>query len=301
MTLPNFLILGAAKAGTTSLYKYLEQHPDIYMSSFKEPGFFAFEGEQLNFQGPGTKTRINKWSVTDINTYQEMFAGVTTEKAIGEATPLYLYYPKACDRIKHYIPDAKLIVMLRDPVERAFSNYVWAVQPGAEPITNFTDALAAEPERINHNWGPRWHYKAQGFYYRQLKLYYENFTRQQIKIYLHEDFVANPVAVLQDIFKFLAIDNTFCPDMSKKHNTSQIPRNKTWHKFINQPNLIKSIIKPLLPVDLRQNIKKNAKNNNLYKPQLSPEVRQLLITEYQPDILQLQELIGRDLSKWLEC
>ena len=113
--------------------------------------------------------------------------------------------------------------------------------------------------------------------------------------------MANPVAVLQDIFKFLAIDNVFCPDMSKKHNASQIPRNKTWHKFVNQPNIIKSIIKPFLPVHLRQNFKKTAKKNKLYKPQLSPEVRQLLLTEYQPDILQLQELIGRDLSKWLEC
>jgi hypothetical protein len=300
MILPNFLIIGAAKAGTTSLYKYLEQHPDIYMSSFKEPGFFAFEGRQLNFIGPGTQHRINKWSVTDINAYQELFKEVKNQKAIGEATPLYLYYPQACDRIKYYIPEAKLIAMLRNPVERAFSNYVWAVQPGAEPITNFAAALAAEPDRIKNNWGPRWHYKAQGFYYQQLKPYYDTFSSQQIKIFLYEDFVSNPQQVLQDIFRFLEIDETFPLDLSKKHNVSQITRNKTWHKFINQPNPIKSLIKPLMPLKMRQNFKQNAQTKNLYKPQLDPQVRQQLIAEYREDILQLEQLINRDLSQWLK-
>lgn len=299
MTLPNFLILGAAKAGTTSLYKYLEQHPDVYMSSFKEPGFFAFEGEKLDFKGPGTQHRINKWTVTNIDAYRAMFAGVKNEKAIGEATPLYLYYPQACDRIFHYIPDAKLIAMLRHPVDRAFSNYVWAVQPGAEPINNFRNALAAEPERINNNWGPRWHYKAQGFYYRQLKPYFEKFDRQQLKICLYEDFVANPVKVIKDIFQFLEIDSSFEPDLSKKHNTSQIPRSKVWQGFIEKPNPIKLLLKPLLPINFRQNLKQTVRKKNLYKPKLEPSIRQELIAEYREDILKLQELINRDLSHWL--
>lgn len=300
MTLPNFLIIGAAKAGTTSLYKYLEQHPDIYMSSFKEPGFFAFEGQTLNFQGPGVKHRINKWTVTDLDSYREMFAGVENQKAIGEATPLYLYYRQSCDRIKHYIPDAKLIVMLRDPVARAFSNYVWAVQPGAEPITDFAEALAAEPERIRQNWGPRWHYQAQGFYYQQLKPYFETFDRRQIRVYLHQDFVSDPKRVLQDIFHFLEVDTSFELDLSKKHNVSQIPRNKTWHEFINQPHLLKSLVKPLIPLELRTKIKKEAKKQNLYKPKLDPEVRRYSIERYRTDILQLQELIDRDLASWLQ-
>ena len=300
MTLPNFLIFGVAKAGTTSLYKYIEQHPEVYMSSFKEPGFFAFEGQKLNFKGPGTENRINKWSVTDIDSYKAMFAGVKDQKAIGEATPLYLYYPQACNRIKHYIPDAKLIAMLRDPVERAFSNYVWAVQPGAEPIQNFTEALAAEPERIKNNWGPRWHYKAQGFYYQQLKPYFETFDYQQIKICLYQDFVANPQQVIRDIFKFLEIDDSLEIDLLKKHNVTQIPRNKTWQQFLSKPNPIKSLIKPFVPLKFRQNIKQNAQAKNLYKPKLNPEVRQQLIAEYRTDILQLQDLIGRDLSRWLE-
>ena len=300
MTLPNFLIIGAAKAGTTSLYKYLEQHPQIYMSAFKEPGFFAFEGEKLNFQGPGTRYRINKWTVTDLEAYREIFAGVTNEKAIGEATPLYLYFPKACDRIKHYIPDTKLIAMLRNPVERAFSNYVWAVQPGAEPLTNFSEALQAEAERIKNNWGPRWRYKDQGFYYAQLKPYFDTFNRDQIRVYLTEDFTANPVEVVQDIFRFLEVDESFTPDVSRKHNQSRIPRNQSWHRFLSQPNQIKSLLKPLLPVQFRQRLQTRLKKKNLHKPTLSPEIRQQLLAEYREDILKLQDLLQRDLSQWLE-
>ena len=300
MTLPNFLIIGVAKAGTTSLYKYLEQHPDVYMSSFKEPGFFAFEGQKLDFQGPAANKRINKWSVTDIDSYRQMFADVENQKAIGEATPLYLYYGQSRDRIKKYVPDAKLIVMLRDPVERAFSNYVWVVQPGAETITNFADALAAEPERIKNNWSPRWHYKAQGFYYQQLKPYFETFDSQQIKVYLHQDFVANPQAILKDIFQFLEIDDSFKVDLTRKHNVTKIPRNKTWHQFLDKPNAIKSFFKPLLPAQFRQNVRLRAKAKNLYKPKLDPQIREQLILEYKPDILQLQELLDRDLSNWLQ-
>jgi hypothetical protein len=300
MTLPNFLIIGAAKAGTTSLYKYLEQHPDIYMSSLKEPGFFAFEGQQLDFQGPGTKHRINKWSITNIDEYQNLFAEAQNHQAIGEATPLYLYYSQSCDRIKHYIPDVKMIAMLRDPVERAFSNYVWAVQPGAESITDFAAALAAEPERIKQNWGPRWHYKAQGFYYQQLKPYFESFDSRQIKVYLYQDFVANPQGILQDIFNFLEIDNKFKIDFSKKHNVTKIPRNKAFNEFLNKPNPLKSIVKPFLPAKFRQNLKSNASAQNFYKPKLNREVRQQLIEEYKTDILLLQDLIQRDLSTWLQ-
>lgn len=298
MTLPNFLIIGVAKTGTTSLYKYLEQHPQVYMSDFKEPGFFAFEGETLDFQGPGAKNRINKWSVTDIEAYEQMFAGATDEKAIGEATPLYLYYPKACDRIKHYIPHAKLIAMLRDPVERAFSNYVWAVQQGAEPL-DFAAAIAAEPERLKNNWGPRWHYKDPGFYYAQVKRYFDRFEREQIKIYLHEDFIANPLEIVRDMFQFLEIDPNFVPDLSRKFNRSGIPRNQAWQKFLSKPNAIKSVLKPFLPLQFRQKLQKDLKEKNLFKPTLSPDMRQQLKECYREDILKLQELIERDLSNWL--
>ena len=105
---------------------------------------------------------------------------------------------------------------------------------------------------------------------------------------------------MQDIFQFLEIDDSFTPNMSQKYNTSRLTRNKFWHQFLDKPNPIKSIIKPLLPLQFRQNLKHNAQEKNLFKPTLSPEIRQQLMKEYQEDILQLQELIQQDLSIWLQ-
>ena len=298
--MPNFLVFGAAKAGTTSLYKYLEQHPDIFMSSFKEPGFFAFAGEKPTLKGPGAQKWVDRWVVSDLESYQKLFEGYSGQKAIGEASPYYIYYAKTPETIKKYVPNMKLIAILRDPVERAFSNYVWAVRDRAESLTDFAQALEAEADRVKDNWGPKWHYKNQGFYYRQLQPYYDNFSREQIRIYLYEDFVANPVAIMQDIFAFLDIDNTFIPDMSKKHNTSRLVRNQAWHEFITKPSLIKSFFKPFLPLKFRQNLKKQATEKNVYKPKLTSEIRTQLVAEYRGDILQLQELLERDLSQWLK-
>lgn len=299
MIMPNFLIFGAAKAGTTSIYRYLEQHPDILMSSFKEPGFFAFEGEKPILNGPGAQKWVDRWVVTNLEAYQKLFEGYSGEKAIGEASPYYLYYEKTPERIQKHVPDMKLIAILRNPVERAFSNYVWAFRDRAESLTDFAEALKVESERIQDNWGPKWHYKNQGFYYRQLKPYFDRFEADKLKIYLYEDFASNPIALMQDIFQFLEIDSTFVPNMSRKHNTSRIPRSKAWHQFLNQPNLVKTTFKHFLPLNFRQRLKSDAVEKNLFKPSLSPEIRQQLVEDYREDILKLQELLQRDLSKWL--
>jgi hypothetical protein len=300
MIMPNFVIFGAAKAGTTSLYKYLEQHPDVYMSSFKEPGFFAFEGEKPIFNGPGAQKWVDRWIVTDLKSYQALFATYSGEKAVGEASPYYLYYGRSAERMRKYVPNIKLIAILRDPVERAFSNYVWAVRDRAESITDFGDALAVEEQRIKDNWSIKWHYKNQGFYYRQLKYYFEVFKKEQFKIYLYENFVVNPIEIMQDIFRFLEVDDKFVTDMSNKHNTSRIPHNRAWHHFLEKPNTIKAIVKPFLPFKFRQNLKQYAQEKNLFKPKLDPEIRKHLLAEYREDILNLQDLIEQDLSKWLE-
>ena len=156
MILPNFLIIGSAKAGTTSLHYYLNQHPEIYMTAVKEPRFFALEGKNLNFSGPD-KDIINSTSVTTYEEYIALFEEVSSEKAIGETSPLYLYSEKAIQRIHHYLPDVKLIVILRNPIDRAFSCYTHLLREGYESLS-FADSLKAEEGRIHDNWAHLWHY-----------------------------------------------------------------------------------------------------------------------------------------------
>ena len=298
MILPNFLIIGAPKAGTTALYHYLSEHPQIYMSPVKEPKFFALEGEKADFQGPGD------WKhqyITDIETYGSLFNQVSNEVAIGEASPWYLHMPKAPERIRYYIPEAKLIAILRDPVERAYSQFWMHFSRNLEPIADFAQAMQAESELTRSNWSPRWYYKQRGFYYAQLKRYFDLFEREQIKVYLYEDFQTNSLSVLQDIFRFLGVDDTFIPNTDQKHNVTLIHKNKALHQFLTQSNPIKSLLHPLLPSKLRQRFALKLRELNLdKKPQLLPEVRRQLIEEYREDILKLQELIQKDISHWLE-
>lgn len=293
--MPNFLIIGAAKAGTTALYEYLKQHPQIYMSQEKEPKFFALEGEKLDFRGPHDQENINRTAITDIEAYRKLFQGVSTEIAIGEASPLYLYSPKAPNSIKSYIPNVKLIAILRNPVERAYSGYMMHLGLGWETTSDFTQALQEEEMRIRDNWG--WgHYVNVGFYYLQLKRYFDTFNPNQIRVYLYEDLKTNPVAMLQNIFEFLNVDESFIPDITIKHNISGIPKNNFLNALIKSVKPFNPILKQMLPSRLRQNIK----NQVLVKPQLSMDVRKQLIEVYREDILNLQDLIDRDLSKWLK-
>lgn len=298
MTMPNFLIIGAMKAGTTALYTYLEQHPQVYMSPIKEPNFFAFEGERMSFLAPQDQEGINRTSVTDIEAYQALFKGVTNEKAIGEASHWYLYSPKAPGRIHHHIPRAKLITVLRDPVERAYSQFLHFVRDGQEPLTDFARALQEEETRIRNNWAFG-RYASRGFYHAQLKRYFDTFDRSQMKVYLYEDLTTDPVGVLRDIFQFLGVDEAFVPEMSIKPNVSGVPKNRALHALITKPQRIKAFLKPRLPATLLR-FASDLRDRNLAKPQLAPEVRRQMIETYREDILQLQELIDRDLSNWLE-
>ena len=296
MVMPNFLILGAAKAGTTSLYYYLSQHPQIYMSPVKEPMFFALEGEKLNFQNPGRGINYN--AITELEAYLKLFQNVTTEVAIGEASPLYLYDRKAPQRIKHYIPDAKLIVLLRNPVERAYSAYTHQVREKYEPLS-FAEGLAEEKNSIRNNWDYLWHYCQAGYYYPQLKRYFDIFPLEQIRVYLYEDFQANSVNFVQNVYRFLGVDDTFIPDLTKM-NVSGIPKSRFLHHLVNRGNWVRKTLKIFLPQQLRSNVAQKIREWNLKeKPQVSLEIKEQLGKQYEEDILKLQKLIQRDLSPWL--
>jgi hypothetical protein len=299
MTMPNFLIIGAAKSGTTALYEYMKQHPQIYMSPVKEPNFFALEGENLDFQGPGDQQATARWSTTSCEAYRKLFQGVSDQLAIGEASALYLYSPKAPSRVRHYIPKAKLIAILRHPVERAYSAFLMLSRDGREPYTRFDQALQEEDSRIRSKWGHIWHYKSMGFYYTQLCRYFEVFDRNQISIYLYEDLKMNPIGLLQDIFRFIGVDETFIPDMTARPNMSGLPRSPLLFTLLNRRNPIKTVLRPLVPRRLRQRILTYINERNLIKQALSTEVWKYLIEVYRADIRNLQNLIQRDLSNWL--
>ncbi|ACK68796.1 sulfotransferase [Gloeothece citriformis PCC 7424] len=303
MALPNFLIVGAAKAGTTSLHYYLKQHPDIYMpSQTKETFFFSgFTPEMF----PGQGNQYAQLAITSLEKYQELYEEVGNEKAIGEACVAYLYYHDlTIPRILEILGrDVKIIISLRNPVDRAYSNYLHHIREKWEPLS-FLDAIKAENWRKEQGWWWGFQYIPVGYYYNQVKAYLDVFGREQTLIILYDDLSKDGLEVMNKIFHFLEVDTSFVPDLSIRHNISStltLSRNQSLGKFLNEPNPVKRKIKTMLPYKIYQQLIKSLTEINTYNAHpLSSKIRNQIIPFYREDIQKLQDLIGRDLSLWLQ-
>ena len=296
MTMPNFLVIGAAKAGTTALYAYLKQHPDIYLTPFKETKFFAYEGEEVVYGGPGDAAN-NSRLVNSLADYEALFEGVKEQKAIGEISPLYIYIPKSLERIKRHVPRAQLFCILRNPVDRAYSAFLHLIRDGRETVADFGESLRLESQRLRDNYAPLWFYRDLGFYHRQLKPYFDAFSRDQLHVSLYEDFDTDPVRFVQEMCRKLGVDDTFVPDVSRKWNVSGVPKNNAVHRVLSGNNMLTAVLDR---IPGGQWVRSKLRYANLAKPPLEAEIRQELIETFRQDILQLQDLLGRDLSKWLK-
>jgi len=284
--LPNFLIIGAQKSGTTSLYEYLRQHPQVFMSPVKEPHFFTYEGEP-----PPSPDMVTDWF-----TYQQLFSAAKEHHiAIGEASPSYLHAEHVPERIAHYLPEVRLIAILRHPAERAFSNWVHNVRNGREHLS-FCEALAAEDDRIRQGYSYAFWYKYKGFYYRHLSRYMTLFPRERICVYLFDDLRQQPLALLRDVFTFLGVDPDFQPRLAR-HNVSGIPKGVVGKVFsrLRKSRALREVVKKSVPESIRAQIRSRI----LVRPQMAEDVRQSLIALYREDILRLQDFLNRDLSHWL--
>lgn len=308
MKLPTFLIIGVQKAGTTSVYTYLKQHPQIFMSPVKETNFLERDWEAI---APQERERVNQERVRQgrqprIDTfekYAQLFTGVTNEQAIGEASPNYLFhYTASAQLIQRYVPNAKLIAILRHPIERAYSDYLMHVR----------DAIHAKSSESLHDQIRRFsdHQSftiKKGFYYEQLSHYFQMFDPQQIQVFLYDDLKHNPVGMMQRFYAFLGVDATFRPDVSRREQVAQVPKNQVINQMLRTRNPIRStaaaLLKLMIPTQTRQTIRDrliqlNSADKSLAQP-LSMGDRQKLLDIYRDDTLKLQALIQRDLSHWL--
>ena len=288
--MPNFLIIGAMKSGTTTLYNSLNQHPQVYMSRLKEPNFFAYNGTA-------------KFAVTSLEDYQALFAGVTNQKAIGEASTTYLFSPTATANIKNYLPQAKLIAILRDPAQRAYSLYLMKYRANKLASSthekNLVDSFA---KFVNQGQGGVLNQR----YYGSIKRYLKKFKREQLKICIYQDLKKEPNLLLEDICQFLDIDTKISNNqVVQKSNLGGVPKNKLMYTFgENLCTTFNQTLLPFMPAKLLnplRSIYTDMKTRNLAQaPPLPQEIRQQLINIYREDILHLQDFLQRDLSPWLK-
>lgn len=304
MPFPDFLVIGAAKSGTVSLYHYLRQHPQIFMCPINEPNFFALDGFDLetHFQGPGDRVTLQRHCVRERLSYEALFTAARPDQKIGESSPLYLYSAHAPQRIRQYAPDVRLIALLRHPADRAFANYRHYRIAGLEPLPYFDQALAAEPVRLAAGWGPWpfWAYRDAGNYAEQLQRYYDRFPSEQILVCYYEELRDAPVALLQNIYRFIGLRDDFTPDTTVRHNIGNRPRSDTLHRLMSHPNILKQTIKKALPDPLRRWLRDSLQRLNEERLELDGVQRQQLVQYYEPGIRRLQNLTGHDLNRWLD-
>jgi hypothetical protein len=296
---PNLFIVGAPKSATTSLYKYLDEHPNVFCCRPKEPKFFSSKYNNFPHNGPGDKDKIDKLTIKDKKEYFKLFKNSHEEKIIAEGSTDYLYFKQTAYDIKKESPNAKIIIMLRNPIQRAFSAYKHLRRDMRETLS-FRKGLNIEEERIKKNYGFIWYYKSVGMYYSQVKTYLDVFGDEQVKIILFEDFKENTRVILNEILLFLELDNNISLDTSQKYNVSGIPKNYFIQKLLVNSNLLKTVFKIFTPYYLRKKIKKRVLNNNLDKIKIDYKDQKYLKNFFEEDILKLQNLISYDLSRWLD-
>ena len=325
MTMPSFFLIGAAKSASSSLHDYLGQHPDIFMSLVKEPNFFAFEGGAPPFLGPDDeagpwcgeragRARLMrakyKASVTRASDYRRLFAKASGARAIGESSVVYLYCPVVAARIREAVPDARVMVILRQPVDRAYSKFTQMRKDGCEPLADFVEALRAEPDRIRRGWSPAWHYLARGRYHAQLLPWFEQFSRDRLHVMLYDDLEADPIAVLRSAYRFLGVDEAFQPDISVRlleyEGVVDVPRTRFGDWLLNYTNPFKSAFNRMVPGrGLRKPVRRmllalNRRGRRRWTREPLPlELRRELTETFRADIERLEALTGRDLGSWL--
>ena len=290
--LPNFIVIGAAKAGTTALYWYLAEHPDVFMSPVKETNFFAYgvdESGKLLYGNP----ELHQYPIRTLADYEKLFDDAGDAVAVGEASPIYLECPQAAGRIRDRLPEAKLICGIRQPVERAYSDYLMYLR---------FKGTRLEPARDLSS-GAQWaqpgsHWMQIGRYYEQLKRYYDVFPRHQIHVFLFDDLQRDALGTVQGMYRFLGVDPTFAPDFDTPHNVGGVPASMFLEKMLTN-KVIRSAVAPWASVRAVNWMRRLRTRNMRKAPPLSRALRGELTTHFRQDIEKTSELIQRDLKHWL--
>ncbi|ETN95788.1 sulfotransferase [Zhouia amylolytica] len=293
--LPDFLIVGVARCGTTSLFHYLNQHPKIGFPVKKEPKYFS--SLHINFpqKGIGDSTVDNK-IVKDLNTYTNLFNGLKDFPLLGEASSDYFYYHKnTIPEIKRTLGDVPIIISIRNPIERSFSAYNNLVRDGRENLS-FSLALEKEDERSSAGWDWMWAYTQGSLYAEGIKAFQENFSK--VKVVLFDEIQENPAKVLNDIEQFLDIEAYNDYDTSVKYSPSGSPKNKLI-KLISSRNskVINGVRNSVMNIIPRSVLEKIAKGFYA-KDDLDNMLKKQLNEIFKEDIEKTEVLIGKSLNSW---
>jgi Sulfotransferase family len=296
VAMPDFFVAGAPKAGTTALHAALSQHPALFMSAVKEPKFFLTDGAPPTQGGPGdAKTyREHVWRRSD---YEALFDQAPAGTLRGESTPFYLYSLDAQLRIKARLPEAKLIIVLRDPVERAHSNWAHLWSAGLDPIDDFLEACAAEDRRTAAGWALFWHYKKLGLYGGQVEHLYSVFPREQVLVLRYRAMVDDPRGALDKVCAFLGVETGLISELPRENVTAH-PDRTLRHRSMSKILRAGTLLPHPAGTALTDRLERRLQQGGAPRRPLTWEQRRALIPYFEADIKLLGELTGEDFSDW---
>lgn len=283
---PDFFLVGAAKAGTTSLFRYLIQHPSIFIPAIKEPHYFS--------EYPQPHAPV----FNSLEEYLALYRGCDEDVLAGDASTSYLYSRQSARRIFDLQPQARIIMVLRNPIERAYSFYWHNRREFAESLT-FEEALLAEPARIAEETPFRFHYVNSGRYFEQVRSYLETFGGEQVKVCLFEDLDADSGAVCREIFEFLGVSD-YPINTSKRFNPGGPTRSRLLAHVLAPQFPVRPAVRALFPGFSRRLKYRLLKLNVKHPPSMAPRTHAHLVDVFSEDVQRLAELVDRDLSHWLD-
>ena len=297
----NLFIVGAAKSGTTSLYNYLNQHPDVFFPRVKEPNYYSnIESEDpLVYNSPKEGVFYHNKIINDEAVYFSLYNSSGNYKILGDSSPSYLWDTEASKRIYSDFPDAKILIILRNPVMRTFSHYLMNLKSGTETETDFFKAVKRDETIKPKVWGNGkvFLYKELGMYYKQVKTYFDTFKKEHIKVIIYEEFFNDLEQGLFDVFKFLEIEPNQNINFDEIHNKYSAPKNGL-SKYVLQYKTKLGFIRSMAPEKLKTFLNKNVFYKDAEKPELDNVAKLYLQSIFEEDIKKLEVLLNKNLDSW---
>jgi hypothetical protein len=309
MALPHFFIAGVPKAGTTGLYAALVRHPQLYLPSVKEPKFFLSDGRPPRHGGPGDVQTYqgHVWRRAD---YEALFDAAPADALRGEATPFYLYDRDAHQRIRRLVPDAKFILVLRDPVDRAYSNWSHLWSAGLEKESDFLAACDREQRRHTEGWADFWHYLGLGLYGGQVRDLQGEFGRDQVLVMRYRDLRDEPITTLDRVCRFLGVATGVIHDVPPENVRAYVadsPLNAVVRFALRNGARVgqhfpaaarRAASGPLLAL-LHRSRQGYRNDSGRRRPRLTPDQRAQLVPYFADDIRLLESVTGNSYADWL--
>lgn len=298
MKFPDLFIVGAPRAGTTALHRRLSLHSELCMSNPKETNYYLFDGKRPDFSGPHDSV-LNEQAIVDRAEYLRLFAACGSSQHAGESSPFYLYSQEACTAIKRDAPDAKILILLRDPIERAHSHYLMLKRDFREDASSFREALRLEGTRRRKGWAWSYLYTELSRYSKYVPMWFEHFGQDDVLVMTTEELRTESVGAANKILNFLDLPpEDGVSEFDRQVNLGGVPRLPSFHRFLTERHWFKGFLRKLGGDSLSGRLGAWARRKNLDRPVIDSDLLLELSAVLGSELSRMRPIVGDRVSDW---